>query len=56
MKKIFAQPEMMVVNVVKNDIITDSLPMDPNSENKLGTDEILAPGMRGIFDPYNAGY
>ena len=55
-KKIFAQPEMMVVKVIKNDIITDSLPMDATEGNKLGSGEILAPELRGIFDPYNAGY
>ena len=51
-KKIFAQPEMMVVNIIKNDIITDSLPVgDPGSANNAE-----APGQRGVFDPYEAGY
>ncbi|MBQ7672238.1 MAG: hypothetical protein IJS49_04085 [Paludibacteraceae bacterium] len=55
MKKIFAQPEMMVVNVKRNDIITDSIPMDPSSTNMLESGEILAPGQRGVFD-WDAGY
>ena len=56
MKKIFAQPEMMVVKVVKNDIITDSLPMDPNSANALGAGEILGAGRRNVFDEWYEGY
>ena len=57
-KKIFAQPEMMVVYVKNNDIITDSqdAPLGGSQDN----DKSLAPGLRGIFDPYtdwqNAGY
>ncbi len=55
MKKIFAQPEMMVVNVVKNDIITNSVPRDTSEGNMLNTNEILAPGQRGLDDWYE-GY
>lgn len=59
-KKIFAQPEMMVVNICKNDIIATS-GEGVASGNKLGgeylsTDVSYAPGQRGIFDPYDAGY
>ena len=49
MKKIFAQPEMMVVKVQKNDIITMS---DPHES--LGYGE-FAPELRS-FDSYNEGY
>ena len=55
MKKIYENPMLQVVSIKKNDIITDSVPVDPNASNT--TDR--APGQRGIFDPYdpyNAGY
>ena len=49
MKKIFAQPEMMVVNIKNNDIVTESIPTgDPGSAN-----DAEAPGRRGLFDPYD---
>lgn len=55
-KKIFAQPEMMVVNVKRNDIITSSTEKmgmlgDYNSSNVT----IAAPGQRGL-DDWDAGY
>ncbi len=54
MKKVFEQPEMMVVNMKRNDIITMS---DPHET--LGYGE-FASGMRGMVDPddswANAGY
>lgn len=50
MKKIFAQPEIMVVNVKNNDIVTESIPVgDPGSANNAE-----APGMRNIFESYNS--
>jgi|GEM_PF-2366407 hypothetical protein len=55
MKKIFAQPEMMVVNVKSNDIVTASR-FAPLSDDTQANEDALAPGMRGIFDPYDAGY
>ena len=57
-KKYFAQPEMMVVNISKRDIIVTSPEIpngDPGSANNAE-----APGLRNIFDPSNdwatAGY
>ena len=54
-KKVFAQPELTVVYVKRNDIITDSVPVNGSQANEAA----LAP-MRGIFDPSddwaNAGY
>lgn len=56
-KKYYAQPEMMVVNVKSNDIITDSIPTNNNPQNGLVGN---APGQRGLFDSddswANAGY
>lgn len=53
-KKIFAQPEMMVVNIKNNDIVTMSDPKFSENSWKTG-DVILAPGMRG-YDDFDAGY
>jgi hypothetical protein len=51
-KKIFAQPEMMVVRMNNNDIVTLSL-QSTNFNPETGT--ILAPGQRGL-DDWDAGY
>ena len=51
-KKYYAQPEMMVVNVKSNDIITDSIPTNNNPQNGLVGN---APGQRGL-DDWDAGY
>ena len=53
MKKIFAQPEMMVVNFRDIDIVTASpeVPLDPNTQNNSAA---LGAGLRGIFDPYDS--
>lgn len=57
MKKIFAQPELTVVNMKHNDIVTAS---DPILSGTYSGGTILAPGQRGVFDPddswANAGY
>ena len=50
MKKIFAQPELTVVRMNNNDIVTLSLQGAYN-----GSAEILAPGQRGLDDWYE-GY
>ena len=56
MKKIFAQPEMMVVNMKHNDIVTASGPkVALGSDYYGGTLPICAPGQRG-FDDWDAGY
>lgn len=54
-KKIFAQPEMMVVNVKRNDIITDSTEKMGMLGNYDSNVTIAAPGQRG-FDDWDAGY
>ena len=51
-KKIFAQPEMMVVNVKKNDIITGSNPDVTLGGIYGGTLPICAPGQRDIDSWY----
>ena len=51
-KKIFAQPEMMVVRMNNNDIVTLSL---QNAAFEGGSGDILAPGQRGL-DDWDAGY
>ena len=53
MKKIFAQPEMMVVNMKHNDIVCTS-PLGYNNAWN-GQTEILAPGQRGL-DEWNEGF
>ena len=50
MKKIYNQPTFEVVRMNNHDIVTLS---DPKGE--VGTGE-YAPGQRGLFDPYEAGY
>ena len=52
MKKIFAQPELMVVNVKKNDIVTGSEVTATISGNSATQ---LAPGQRDI-DSWYEGY
>ena len=55
-KKIFAQPEMMVVNVKRNDIITGSTEkMGMLGDYNSGSVNIAAPGQRGLNDYYE-GY
>ena len=54
-KKIFAQPEMMVVNMKHNDIVTTSDPKYFNNQSTNATSGNLAPGMRGL-DDWDAGY
>jgi len=53
-KKIFAQPEMMVVNMKNHDIITNS-PMSVLGDYNSSTITIAAPGQRGLDDWYE-GY
>ena len=55
MKKIFAQPEMMVVNVKNNDIITGSDPFTLSSTPWTTGNVLLAPGQRDI-DSWYEGY
>ena len=46
---------LQVISIKKNDILTQSAPVSGTQDN----DKALAPGQRGIFDPYdpyNAGY
>ena len=50
-KKMFAQPEMLVVKMIKNDIITDSVPTNNNPQDNLVGN---APGLRTVFDPDDA--
>ena len=54
MKKIFAQPEMMVVNVKSNDIVTTSR-FAPLSDDTQDNGVALTPGQRGL-DDWDAGY
>ena len=55
MKKIFAQPEMMVVNIKKNDIVTGSTPdVSLGSGYYGGSLPICAPGRD--FDSWNEGF
>ncbi len=49
-KKIFAQPEIMVVNIKNNDIVTESIPVGEDGD----ASKAEAPGMR-MFDYYE-GY
>ena len=56
-KKMFAQPEMMVVNVRNIDIVTASpdAPLGGSQNN----DVALGAGLRGLFDPddsWDTGY
>lgn len=55
MKKNFEQPELMVVHMSNNDIVTIS-----RSTTDYTGGTILAPELRGVFDPSddwaNAGY
>lgn len=55
MKKIFAQPEMMVVNMKNNDIVTASDPRYYDTTTTTATSGNLAPGQRGL-DDWDAGY
>ncbi len=55
-KKIFAQPEMMVVKMSNRDIITDSTTMNVNGTFGSGV-TIAAPGQRGLdFESWYEGY
>lgn len=55
-KKIFAQPEMMVVEVKRNDIITSSTEkMGMLGDYDSGSVIMAAPGQRGLND-WDAGY
>ena len=51
MTKKYENPMLQVVSIKKNDIITDSLPVDPNASNTIDR----APGQRGL-DDWDAGY
>ena len=46
-KKIFAQPEMMVVSIKKHDIVTDSVSLGQISSGSFDAD---APGRRDAWD------
>ena len=53
-KKIFAQPELMVVNMKRNDIVTASSETISFGENYNGSSAIEAAGRR--MDDWDAGY
>ena len=56
-KKYFEQPELMVVHVINNDILTISIPVDSSDESVSDDSGIVgAAGHRGIFDSWDAGY
>lgn len=52
--KTYVNPMLQVVGINKKDIIATSAP--GFSTNNYNGETILAPGERGIFDPYDAGY
>ena len=53
MKK-YENPMLQVVSIKKNDIITDSAPLDSGSQDN---DKALAPGQRGLdFNSWYEGY
>ena len=54
MKK-YENPMLQVVGINKHNIIATSGP-GFNPENVVDPSDVGAPGMRGVFDPYNAGY
>ena len=55
MTKKYENPMLQIVSISKNDIVTASNDaLNVNNEVYSGTP--LAPGQRGIFDPYEAGY
>ncbi|MBO7546702.1 MAG: hypothetical protein J6T19_08465 [Paludibacteraceae bacterium] len=54
MKKIFAQPEITVVNIKNNDIVTDSRRVLFGTGTKSGS-EACSPGLR-TFEDWDAGY
>ena len=47
---------LQVVSIKNNDILTNSTPMSVQGNYDSGTISIAAPGQRGLFDPYDAGY
>ena len=51
--KTYNSPMLQVVGISKNDVIATSFGYK-NAWN--GSTPILAPGERGIYDPYDAGY
>ena len=54
MKK-YENPMLQIVSIKNNDILTNS-PMEMLGDYNSSNVTIAAPGQRGLFDPYEAGY
>ena len=58
MTKKYENPMLQIVSIKMNDIVTSSptVPVDPTNSYDPNAGGIYAPGQRGLFDSYDAGY
>ncbi len=53
--KTYNSPMLKVISIKRGDIVSTSGPYESNGEYGAGVN-LAAPGQRGLFDPYDAGY